>query len=76
MKVGDQAAPPYPVSFQRGQHLLPQLDLPGELVHAVAAAQERLQNFIWGRAEGRGGWLEVGSGEEEGGREHADIQVY
>lgn len=49
MKVGDQAACPYPVSLQRGKHLLPQFNLPGNLVDAVAAAQKRLQSL-----EGRG----------------------
>lgn len=45
MNVVDLAAPSYPVSLQRGQHLLPKLDLAGELVDAVTAAQERLQTF-------------------------------
>lgn len=47
------------MSLQCGQHLLPQLDLPGELVDAVAAAQERLQGF-WGGGN-------RSSREEEGG---------
>lgn len=55
------ASSPYPVSLQRGQHLLPQLDLPRHLVDTVAAAQERLQGWNWGRGGSRS------SREEEGG---------
>lgn len=82
LNVGGQAAPPYPVSLQCGQHLLPQLDLPRHLVDAVAAAQERLQGFLGGGGQvagvaGRekevGG--ETGRWDEHGARTHKSLEA-
>lgn len=67
--------PSYPVSLQRGQHLLPQLDLPRDLVDAVAAAQEWLQ--IFGGEGGVEGGRRGGRSKRDSGTngEHADIEV-
>lgn len=61
----------YPVSFQCGQHLLSQLDLSGDLVDAVAAAQEWLRDRREREkepGEGRSGKIRkgIGEGKEEG----------
>lgn len=49
----------HPVSFQSRQHFLSQFYLPGDLIDAVAASQERLKEKADGR---RGGGRGNGDG--------------
>lgn len=75
----------YPVSFQCGQHLLPQLDLSRDLVDTVAAAQEWLQDRRErerepgeGRSSRKGGKTRkgIGKGKEEGRTDSPTDTVY